>query len=586
MINSIISNPILEKLPPHLLQYVLPQQYERYSAMNQATWRYVMHKNVDYLQKVAHSSYLSGLEITGISIEKIPSMYGMNRILKDIGWAAVAVDGLIPTAAFLEFQAYNVLVIASDIRQLENIEYTPTPDIIHESAGHAPIIANPEYAEYLRRIGGIGCKAISSHAENALFDAVRVLSQIKEKEGAATEKIEAAQMEVDRCQANMGPPSEMSHIKNLHWWTVEYGLIGDIKEPKIYGAGLLSSIGESKWCMSEEVKKLPYDISAAYQSFDVTRPQPQLYVTPDFGHLSYVLEKYANQMAIRTGGLRSIEKLIESKKLGTVELSTGLQISGTFDRVLAHDNKAVFIHCKGPTALSSRDKELIGHSAKDHPDGFGSPLGKLQGINLAIEDMSPRDLEAYDIYEERVVELEFEGGIKLRGQVVTGTRNLKGKILLITFRNCLITHKGKAIFEPTEGLYHLAVGKEIISAYAGPADHTSFDLLDHIQTEDFPIVHSDEYKLLNSLYQKVGEMRMSEAIDSNKLYEVFIEASSYPNQWLLILEIYELSLSNNFSFTIECVDQLEKIGINFPELEGLISSGMALINALKEREIN
>jgi phenylalanine-4-hydroxylase len=61
----------------------------------------------------------------------------------------------------MEFQAYNVLVIASDIRQLEHIEYS-APDIIHEGAGHAPIIANPEYAEYLRRFGEIGCKAISS----------------------------------------------------------------------------------------------------------------------------------------------------------------------------------------------------------------------------------------------------------------------------------------------------------------------------------------------------------------------------------------------------------------------------------------
>jgi phenylalanine-4-hydroxylase len=73
---------------------------------------------VDYLSKVAHSSYLEGLK-TGIEVDNIPSMYGMNRILTEIGWAAVAVDGFIPPNAL---QAYNVLVIASDIRQLEHIE--------------------------------------------------------------------------------------------------------------------------------------------------------------------------------------------------------------------------------------------------------------------------------------------------------------------------------------------------------------------------------------------------------------------------------------------------------------------------------
>ena len=88
-------------------------------------------------------------------------MEGMNRILKDIGWAAVAVDGFIPPNAFMEFQAHNVLVISSEIRTIDHIGYTPAPDIIHEVAGHAPIIANPEYSEYLRRFGELGSKALS-----------------------------------------------------------------------------------------------------------------------------------------------------------------------------------------------------------------------------------------------------------------------------------------------------------------------------------------------------------------------------------------------------------------------------------------
>ena len=123
------SNPVLDKLPQHLRQYIKPQNYEDYSPIDQAVWRYVMRKNLDYLSKVADESYVEGLKKTGISIDHITNMYGMNRILKEIGWAAVAVDGFIPPAAFMEFQAYNVLVIASDIRQLENIEYTPAPAV-------------------------------------------------------------------------------------------------------------------------------------------------------------------------------------------------------------------------------------------------------------------------------------------------------------------------------------------------------------------------------------------------------------------------------------------------------------------------
>ena len=239
MSHSFESNEILQKLPKHLKQFIKPQNYEDYSAIDQAVWRYVMRKNVDFLSTVAHSSYLEGLKQTGISIDGIPNMYGMNRILKDIGWAAVAVDGFIPPNAFMEFQAYNILVIASDIRQLEHIEYTPAPDIIHEGAGHAPIIANPEYAEYLRRFGEIGCKAISSAKDYELYEAVRYLSIIKEAPNSLEEDIASAEKKVEDLQQNMGAPSEMALIRNLHWWTVEYGLIGTVENPKIYGAGLL-----------------------------------------------------------------------------------------------------------------------------------------------------------------------------------------------------------------------------------------------------------------------------------------------------------------------------------------------------------
>ena len=237
-----LSNSVLEKLPNHLRDFILKQPYDEYTAQNQAVWRYVMRKNIDYLGRVAHESYIPGLAKAGISIEQIPRMEGMNRILKEIGWAAVSVDGFIPPNAFMEFQAYNTLVIAADIRTIDHIESTPAPDIIHEAAGHAPIIANPEYAEYLRRFGEIGSKAISSAKDFELFEAIRHLSIIKEDPATQPKEIQEAEEQIAVISANMGTPSEMAGIRNMHWWTVEYGLIGTLQHPKIYGAGLLSSI--------------------------------------------------------------------------------------------------------------------------------------------------------------------------------------------------------------------------------------------------------------------------------------------------------------------------------------------------------
>ena len=572
------SNPLIERLPAHLKQFIKPQDYADYTPINQAVWRYVMRKNVSYLSKVAHESYLNGLEKTGLEIENIPNMYGMNRILKEIGWAAVAVDGFIPPNAFMEFQAYNVLVIASDIRQLEHIEYTPAPDIIHEGAGHAPIIANPEYAEYLRRFGEIGCKAISSSYDYEMYEAIRLLSIVKEAENTEQSVIDAAEKAVNELQNQSVEMSEMAQIRNLHWWTVEYGLIGTVENPKIYGAGLLSSIGESAWCMTDKVKKIPYDLSAAYQSFDITKPQPQLYVTPDFAHLSFVLEEFANKMALRTGGLSGINKLISSKALGTIELSTGLQISGIFSNVIEYDGKPIYVQTTGKTALANREKELVGHGTNYHAAGFGSPIGKLKGINLAIEDMSPKDLMAYGIYEGKTVTLEFEGDIKVTGNIITGSRNLQGAIIIISFDNCTVTHLNTVLFQPEWGIFDMAVGKKVVSAFSGPADCNSFDMITHMpNSKTIKAEKTPEREELESYYSEIRKFRENKN-SAEKAFGIFkIVSNKFPNDWLLSLEIAEILNSQKAESSLnEVLSYINNLKMKRPEVSHLIDNGLEL----------
>ena len=571
-------NMVTKRLPKHLHKFIVKQPYEQYTAQNQAVWRYVMRLNTSYLPTVAHSYYLEGIAKTGISIDNIPEMEGMNRILKDIGWAAVSVDGFIPPNAFMEFQAYNVLVIASDIRTIDHITYTPAPDIIHESAGHAPIIANPEYAEYLRRFGEIGSKAISSSKDYEIYEAVRKVSILKENPNTEKTEIEEALKVLNDIQSNMGELSEMAQIRNLHWWTVEYGLIGELSNPKIYGAGLLSSIGESELCLKEAVRKIPFTIDAATVNFDITQQQPQLFVTPDFAYLSYVLEKFANKMALRTGGLSGVEKLIQSKNIGTVELSTGIQISGLFSNVISNDGKVIYIQTTGESALASRDKELIGHGTHNHAAGFGSPIGKLEGINLAIEDMSPRDLEIYGIYEGKRSSLLFEGGVKVEGDIITGKRDLRGKIILISFLDCTVIYNDEILFKPEWGVYDMVIGKEIISAFAGPADVQSFHDLHQVSTVKTHKIKYSEVELnLHKQYQEVRNMRENKKVDF-ELLSVIVEdlKSNYIKDWLLPLEIYELIFNVNSPLKIIIYDYLIllKSDIKYTKL---ISDGMHLV---------
>lgn len=577
-----MESKILSKLPNHLRTFIVDQQYQNYTAQNHAVWRYVMRNNVAYLDKVAHKSYLEGLEKTGISIDKIPKLEDMNAILSKIGWAAVTVDGFIPPNSFMEFQAYHTLVIAADIRTIEHITYTPAPDIIHEAAGHAPIIANPEYAEYLRRFGEIGAKAISSAKDDELFEAIRHLSIIKEDPNTPQKEILEAEKSIEEISKTMGTPSEMAKIRNLHWWTVEYGLIGTLEQPKLYGAGLLSSIGESKWCMSDQVKKLPYTIKTADVEFDITKPQPQLFVTPDFAHLSFVLEEYANTMALRKGGLEGIQKLIDSKNFGTIELNTGLQISGTFSEVIENDGKPIYFKTSGPTALAFKNKEIIGHDKEYHADGFGSPIGKLKGINLAIEDMSPTDLEAYGIYEGRNVALEFKGGITVEGQIITGKRNLQGKIILISFKNCWVKQGENILFHPDWGIYDMAVGAKVISAFAGVADPGSFGLVfESPKEKTHKIQYPKKEQKLHRLYQEVRDIRELNKIDKQSilaLENIFTTLKDeYPNDWLLPLEIFELLFSQEESLKKRVLAHLKDLTLK-PEFKSLIESGLSLLN--------
>ena len=572
------SNELIDRLPKHLKQFIKPQNYEDYSPINQAVWRYVMRRLLKYLTEVAHSSYLSGLKKTGVSIQEIPNMYGMNRILKEIGWAAVAVDGFIPPNAFMEFQAYKVLVIASDIRQLENIEYTPAPDIIHESAGHAPIIANPDYAEYLRRLGDIGSKAILSKHDMDLYEAVRKLSILKEAEGISEKEIHTVEMEIHSLQSKKVELSEMAQMRNLQWWTVEYGLIGDLNNPKIYGAGLLSSIGESISCLKSDVKKIPYTLAAAQQPFDVTKPQPQLYVTPNFPHLMEVLEEFADTLSLRRGGKEGIQKLIESQMVGSIELTTGLQVSGKFSKIkLDNNNKVVFFKTKGPSALAYREKELIGHGISYHENGISSPLGKLKNINLAIEDMGPNDLKTYHFYDGKWLSFEFESGIKVEGLNITGIRNAQGKLILIRLKDCTITYKDEYLFLPEEGIYDMIVGKDIVSAFAGAADSNSFpNLYAESTTLTIKPTKNKAVIKLEKYYGLVRNYRKEKKIDTELLKKLFKEVTTlYPKEWLLFIEIIELS--NDVKLNQLIKNYFDKLISIHPELDSLISDGIKLI---------
>jgi len=536
------NNAQVAKLPNHLKQFIVDQNYEKYTPIDQAVWRYVMRQNYSYLKNVAYYPYIKGLQRAGLSIEHIPDLQTMNDNLGKIGWGAVTVDGFIPPAAFMEYQAYRVLVIAADIRQINHIEYTPAPDIIHESAGHAPIIADTDYNNYLSYFGSIGAKAMFSAKDFELYEAIRKLSILKESADANEYDIVKAEKELRFINENMGEPSEMALLGRLHWWTVEYGLIGTLENPKIYGAGLLSSIGESASCMNTEVEKIWYNKDTINYSYDITKTQPQLFVTATFQNLIDVLEEFADTMAFRKGGTESIMKAIACKNVATAVYSSGLQVSGVFtDLGVSPTDQVTFIKSTGPSALAYHNKQLNNHGKNYHADGFSSPVGKLKSAEKPLEDFTNEEIKMLGYSSGGRSQLVFESGITVNGNVENILR-ADGKAILITFNDCTVTESnGNILFKPEWGIYDMAVGEEIISVFNGAADKDAYEEITLIsEAKTHKITYDEKIIKLHNLYKEVRTIRENgEHID--KLSYIFEQLKTNHRQdWLCALEILEL----------------------------------------------
>lgn len=575
------NNPQVANLPRHLRQYIVPQHYEHYTPIDQAVWRYVMRQNYSYLKKVAYYPYIKGLERAGLSIESIPKLQTMNDHLGKIGWGAVTVDGFIPPAAFMEYQAYRVLVIAADIRQINHIEYTPAPDIIHESAGHAPIIADSDYNKYLSYFGSIGAKAMFSSKDFELYEAIRTLSILKEAVDTPESAIAKAEKHLQRVSEDMGEPSEMALLGRLHWWTVEYGLIGTLENPKIYGAGLLSSIGESASCMQESVQKLWYNKYTVNYPYDITKTQPQLFVTESFQNLIDVLEDFADTMAFRRGGSEGLLKAIECKNPATAVYSSGIQVSGVFtDLGLNKSDELTFLKTTGPTALAFDGKQLEGHGKDYHVDGFSSPVGNLAGVDIALEDFDEDELVRAGLVLGQIADLRFEDGITLNG-LVTNVLKRGDKIILIAFENCTVkAHGGDILFQPDWGSYDMAVGARIVSVFNGAADKDAYEEITHVSNQQTQHIEYNQQTLaLHEIYATIRRVR-EEKENIDRLPGLFkVLKESYRHDWLATLEILEILHHNKIYPEVEkeVKTYLELKALGDEGIKKLISDGLHVI---------
>jgi phenylalanine-4-hydroxylase len=536
--------PVTQRIPAHLRPLIAEQDPSLYTSFDHEAWRYIMRIAKAFFKDHAHPVYLQGLDATGISTERIPLISEMDAKLQKFGWRAVPIVGFIPPSAFMELLSLRILGIACDMRCLEHLAYTPAPDIVHEAAGHAPILADPSFAEYLTHYGEIAPKAIYSWQDQALYEAIRELSDLKEDPSATPEQIQAAEGQVEKKAAEIDFVSEAAQVSRMGWWTFEYGLVGTMENPKIYGAGLLSSVGESYHCLNPEVKKIPFSVDCIKQGFDITKPQPQLYVVEKFEDLIKGMEALSEGMAYRIGGLEGLNKAIQARALTTSVLDSGLQISGILGKIRTFENDQSkqtpsYLSYSGPTQLAFEGQELTGHSPNTHASGFGTPLGRIKTPSGWLDpSTAPEAVFASGA-------LKFESGVRVEGKYV-GSVMRNQRTLVATFEQCTVRLGSEILFDPGWGTYDMACGVQVSSVHGNAADMEAYVLATGgfkqvIKKPRTNLTPSNQR--LHELYSELQALREKTEWSvkvANRLGDLVDEVmKKYPGDWLFLMVTLE-----------------------------------------------
>ena len=224
-----------------------------YTEDEQNIWRHVAGRLEEVQARRANKFYLQAKKDLGISNDRIPQLTDMNRRLKELtNFRLAPIEGLVDTRAFLSWLSYRTMLSTQYIRHHSKPEYTPEPDIVHESIGHIPMFTNPDFADFSQFIG---------HGARVATD-----QQIEE-------------------------------LGRLYWFTVEFGLTEEDGDVKAYGAGLLSSYGELEHAFSDAVERRPFDLEQVINhDYTYSDMQPVLYVIPSYAELKNVTRKYIERI--------------------------------------------------------------------------------------------------------------------------------------------------------------------------------------------------------------------------------------------------------------------------------------------------
>jgi len=201
------------------MQRPTTQIYSAYQPEDFTVWKTLFNRQMDVLQQVVSKEYLEGIKKVGFTDSKIPDFKEVNVALQNsTGWKIEVVPNICPDAKFFECSANKIFTSTCWLRNLQQLDYLEEPDMFHDVFGHMPLLSNQNYASFFSDFGKIALK----HIDN---------------------------------------PQAIQLLSRIYWYTIEFGLIQEDSKTKIYGAGIISSYGETKNAMDAQTQKLPFDVA-------------------------------------------------------------------------------------------------------------------------------------------------------------------------------------------------------------------------------------------------------------------------------------------------------------------------------------
>ena len=223
------------------LDWTIPQDWDRYTPAEHAMWDRLFDRQAAMLPSRVVPEFIEGLDILRMTRAGIPDFRDLSdRLMNVTGWQVVAVPGLVPDEIFFEHLANRRFIAGRFIRTPDQIDYLQEPDVFHDVFGHVPLLANPVFADYMQAYGKGGMRAA--------------------KQGA------------------------IDHLARLYWYTVEFGLIRQNGGLKLYGAGIVSSYGESRYALD--------DPSPNRLGFDLKRVMRTKYRIDDYQQSYFVIDSF------------------------------------------------------------------------------------------------------------------------------------------------------------------------------------------------------------------------------------------------------------------------------------------------------